>query len=306
MAEAPSETLAGGSVAGRVSRNRLERGAKRSFRGATENEARLEAMTRELQAELESSKARLIKCKDALGMLDAKVVELRDDFSKRTAEAEALKVSLQKAEETLGAAQTLLEEVAWRVQLMQNHPEIVGKIVPFARSPYYANSDDQTLLNDAIVGAVIGNRTFLGSTARYEGRNRYNPKAPEWKTQREANQLQQQMRILWKRQRTGSTTCPWDPPSMKGRRIRYMTLPIEGTNGDSVALAPRTLFGHLPYSPASAIIHLTAARGFNTKVSVMRRISKWNPFGSQEDTPPGATFSTIQSGVERVGILPTP
>ena len=45
-------------------------------------------------------------------MLDAKVVELRDDFSKRTAEAEALKVSLQKAEETLGAAQTLLEKLS--------------------------------------------------------------------------------------------------------------------------------------------------------------------------------------------------
>ena len=31
------------------------------------------------------------------------------------------------------AAQRLLEEVAWRVQLFQNHPEIVGRIVPFAK-----------------------------------------------------------------------------------------------------------------------------------------------------------------------------
>ena len=53
----------------------------------------LEQANAELQAELDSSKERLGKCKDALGMLDAKVVELRDDFSKRTAEAEALKVS---------------------------------------------------------------------------------------------------------------------------------------------------------------------------------------------------------------------
>ena len=55
--------------------------------------APLEQANAELQAELDSSKERLGKCKDALGMLDAKVVELRDDFSKRTAEAEALKVS---------------------------------------------------------------------------------------------------------------------------------------------------------------------------------------------------------------------
>ena len=44
-------------------------------------------------------------------MLDAKVVELRDDFSKRTAEAEALKVSLKQAEGTLTSAQTLLEKL---------------------------------------------------------------------------------------------------------------------------------------------------------------------------------------------------
>ena len=66
-------------------------------------------------------------------------------------------------------AQELLDDVAWRVQLFQNWPEIVPEIVPYAKPPYYANSDDQTLLNDAIVSFVTGNRTFLGSTARYEG-----------------------------------------------------------------------------------------------------------------------------------------
>ena len=38
---------------------------------------------------------------------------------------------------------------------------------PWSREPYYANSDDQTLLNDAIVSAVTGNRTYLGSTMPY-------------------------------------------------------------------------------------------------------------------------------------------
>ena len=38
---------------------------------------------------------------------------------------------------------------------------------PWSREPYYANSDDQTLLNDAIVSAVTGNRTCLGSTMPY-------------------------------------------------------------------------------------------------------------------------------------------
>ena len=66
----------------------------------------------------------------------------------------------------------LLQETAWRIQLMNNWPEAVAQLVPFAKPPFYANSDDQTLLNDAIVSATIQNRTFLGSTARYEAKNR--------------------------------------------------------------------------------------------------------------------------------------
>lgn len=76
------------------------------------------------------------------------------------------------------AGQALLDDVAYRVQLLQNWPEIVPTIVPWARPPYYANSDDQTLLNDAIVSAVIRNRTFLGSTAQFEAKNRVSPPRP--------------------------------------------------------------------------------------------------------------------------------
>ena len=67
------------------------------------------------------------------------------------------------------AAIALLEDVAWRVQLFQFWPEYVHKLVPFAQPPYYANSDDQTILNDAIVSAVLGQRTFLGSTGELHG-----------------------------------------------------------------------------------------------------------------------------------------
>jgi len=65
-----------------------------------------------LQAELESSKDRLNKCQAALKHLDAKVLELKNDFAKRTAEAETLKASLIKAEEVLGAAQEMLGKLA--------------------------------------------------------------------------------------------------------------------------------------------------------------------------------------------------
>ena len=176
------------------------------------------------------------------------------------------------------AAHRLLEEVAWRVQLFQNHPAVVPRIVPFARPPYYANSDDQTLLNDCLLSAVIGNRTYLGSTARYEARNKYNPTAPEWSLQREARQEREAMRVLYSKQRHGAVEIPWEPARTT---TRYAKLPIG--DGDFFALAPRTLFAHLPFTPSSAITHLTAARGFAAKVSTLRRIGHWNPEAPQVD-----------------------
>ena len=131
------------------------------------------------------------------------------------------------------------------MQLFQLHPEIVKKIVPFAKEPYYANSDDQTLMNDAIVSAVVNNRSFLGSTARYEARNRYNPKAPDWGLQQESKDERLQMRKLWHSQKSGIVLCPWDRSDAGRKKYRYITLPIG--EGDSVALAPRILFAHLPY-----------------------------------------------------------
>ena len=95
----------------------------------------------------------------------------------------------------------VLADVAWRVQRMQHYPEIVSTLYPWAREPYYANSDDQTLLNDAIVSAVTGNQTFAGSTARYEARNRYNPAGPPWEAVAEANEWKRLMSRLYKRQR---------------------------------------------------------------------------------------------------------
>ena len=67
-------------------------------------------------------------------------------------------------------AQRLLDDVAWRVQLFQNHPEVIGRLVHYAREPYYANSDDQTLLSDCFLSAILGERTWLTSTARFEAR----------------------------------------------------------------------------------------------------------------------------------------
>ena len=49
---------------------------------------------------------------------------------------------------------------------------------------------------------------------------------------------------------------------------------------DTIAMAPRALFAHLPYSPHNAVTHLTAARGFSSKVKALTKIGKWDPEGT--------------------------
>ena len=93
-----------------------------------------------------------------------------------------------------GAWHGLLEELAWRIKLFQRAPEAVGLVVAFAKPPYYANGDDQTLLNDCIVSFALRNRTFLGATARLEARSRHNPHGSlRWKTLPDSPELKEQV-----------------------------------------------------------------------------------------------------------------
>jgi len=184
-------------------------------------------------------------------------------------------------------AQRLLDDVAWRVQLLQNHPEVIPRLVPFTkalRPPFYANSDDQSLLNDVIVSAVLRNATFLGSTARYEAKNKYNtnPDVPVWETLPESKLHSQQLRQMHRKGRSGVVAVPW---ARDGERTaRYTMLPI--ADNDSVALAPRALFAHLPFAHSNAITHLTAARGFKAKVKALQRLGRWHPEGLSDSSTP--------------------
>mmetsp|Transcript_34756 Transcript_34756/g.87332 ORF Transcript_34756/g.87332 Transcript_34756/m.87332 type:complete len:289 (-) Transcript_34756:281-1147(-) len=197
------------------------------------------------------------------------------------------------------AALALLEDVAWRVQLFQFWPEFVPKVVPFARPPFYANSDDQTILNDAIISAVLGRRTFLGSTARFEARNRYNVHTRVvWEGSPAMNEYQRQLRDTHRRGSSRFLTVPWaadaasnEAATKRRGRHRYQRFALAGSN-DSVAIAPRVVFAHLPFDGANAMTHLTAARGFRAKVSALQKLDMWHPSGVG---PPPAT--THQSAV---------
>lgn len=77
----------------------------------------------------------------------------------------------------------------------------MGDIIPFAQPPYYANSDDQTQLNDAIISAVLGNLTFLSSIGHYEAKHKYNSKGMAWDSLPESKALRDQLGKMYRRQR---------------------------------------------------------------------------------------------------------
>ncbi|GFR50179.1 hypothetical protein Agub_g12346, partial [Astrephomene gubernaculifera] len=82
----------------------------------------LEAELSRLQSSLEESQRLIQQYEEELVQLDGAVSQLKTDFSKKTSEAESLKMSVDKAEATLSAARQLLdglrgEKVRWETQV---------------------------------------------------------------------------------------------------------------------------------------------------------------------------------------------
>eukprot|EP00899_Mesostigma_viride_P029629 jgi/Mesvir1/9851/Mv22388-RA.1 len=82
-----------------------------------------------LARSLKESQERLVQCQDDLVRLDQDVSRLKADFAKRTGEAEALKINLQKAQDQLAAAESLLgklsgERVRWHKQVTELQTEL--------------------------------------------------------------------------------------------------------------------------------------------------------------------------------------
>mmetsp|Transcript_17017 Transcript_17017/g.54247 ORF Transcript_17017/g.54247 Transcript_17017/m.54247 type:complete len:3325 (+) Transcript_17017:156-10130(+) len=88
---------------------------------------RIAPMEQELHAledSLSVSRDRLAQCEEELSTLDTRVSALKSDFARRTGEAEALKLSLQKAVDQLEAAESLLgklggEKGRWEEQVQR-------------------------------------------------------------------------------------------------------------------------------------------------------------------------------------------
>uniref|UniRef100_A0A7S4B2Q7 Nucleotide-diphospho-sugar transferase domain-containing protein n=1 Tax=Chrysotila carterae TaxID=13221 RepID=A0A7S4B2Q7_CHRCT len=194
------------------------------------------------------------------------------------------------------AASMLLNELAYRIQLVQNRPDdAVPRIVSFAKkAPFYGNTDDQTALNDVILSLALGNRSFLGSLARFEASNRYKPSGPEWHAIEESRLHIEQIRKTQSLFKMSSVVLPWVPNT----RHKYSCVPVAGTS-DSVAIAPPMLFGHLPVKPKTGIAHLAGVSGFSAKTAHLKRIGAWNPDINGTWTPPTGERQAAPQNAEK-------
>nr|ADI46936.1 DHC1bm [Volvox carteri f. nagariensis] len=91
----------------------------------------LEAELHRLQASLEESQRLIKQYEEELEQLDTAVSQLKNDFSKKTSEAESLKMSVEKAEATLSSARQLLdglrgEKVRWDTQVCTLGEQLKG------------------------------------------------------------------------------------------------------------------------------------------------------------------------------------
>uniref|UniRef100_A0A7M5UV62 Cytoplasmic dynein 2 heavy chain 1 n=1 Tax=Clytia hemisphaerica TaxID=252671 RepID=A0A7M5UV62_9CNID len=85
----------------------------------------LEKEQNDLQKGIDKSQSKLDKLGKALATVDKKVADMKDKFEKRTQEAAKLKVDVEKAQETITAAETLVGKLQgefkrWSAQVIRN------------------------------------------------------------------------------------------------------------------------------------------------------------------------------------------
>jgi hypothetical protein len=167
-------------------------------------------------------------------------------------------IYVQNAREGSGAA-WLLQELARRVHLFMWHPEAVAEVVPWAKPPFFANADEQTIMNDVLISSIADEVTYAGSTAHWEIK-RGSSKSVKWDTTREKHQYDAMMRTVEKarrplhssaatEQQLAATLCPlWRKRSQLGDwfPLHVASTPNRTAVPTSYAAAPNWMFAHYP------------------------------------------------------------
>ena len=181
-------------------------------------------------------------------------------------------------------SQLILDELTWRIGLFQNHPGVVPRLVPWAKPPLYANSDDQTLFNDILLTAALGNRSWLGSTARMEASSRHNGKArPLWQDLPEAPRHNTQIGLVrrlsaFRRVVLDAGDAPW---MRSGKALMFNHIPV-GASSSSSSLS------------SSSAAAAAAERGGGATEAALREL---NALGSQSPAASNRAQQLLASAV---------
>eukprot|EP00962_Isochrysis_galbana_P013075 scaffold3739_cov207-Isochrysis_galbana.AAC.1 len=220
----------------------------------------------------------------------------------------------------------ILDEVAWRIQLLQNYPEMAGTIVPYAKPPYYVRGAQPPRAGLGFPKHVqrpslrvwrpsrnrpppdrratrrqtpTTRRSCATSCGRpYEARSRYKATGPDFQKLPEFKDYQSTRATFTSRGKRVSVVVPW----ASGERTDYSHWLLPPSN-DSFAIAPRRLFALIPYSPKNAVTHLTATRGFNAKVDYLKSVGKWL-IGEQAEQAALAGRSAARKTARNARLIP--
>jgi hypothetical protein len=126
----------------------------------------------------------------------------------------------------------------------------------------YANSDDPTILNDAILSAVLGAPRFLGSQARFEAPSAYHGQSTvAWDRRPESRQWIADVEEATRRSRTLRF-------AHGDEKARVRAFPIRADPNVAVCVAPRWLLSHA-MRESHYITHLAGMRGTSAKLSAL-------------------------------------
>jgi hypothetical protein len=94
------------------------------------------------------------------------------------------------------AASWVLAELHKRIVTFMYTPQVVPSIVPWAKKPYFSNSDEQTLMNDVLISAMTNRTCYIWSTAFFESRYGGAGRARGWKGWSSTEESKQQPKLL--------------------------------------------------------------------------------------------------------------
>ena len=169
-------------------------------------------------------------------------------------------------------ASWVLRELARRIHTFLLRPSAVKDYVPWAQPPFFANVDEQTLMNDCVRSAIANVCSFAQATAGWEVKKHRTGtvmnKSFSWKATPEYRLVRWLDRVVpaaGRRQRLPVAVpvrevCGAPSISSPGTVFPLHDVGTNSTPSATLAIAPLWLFMHLPSKPASnAIDHCRAA-----------------------------------------------